>query len=237
MWTREDDIRSGKYARWRSRYRAHHHGSIEAGGGPPAIRRHGRHARCRRAREFLLIEGSNDRLRHPNQRRRHLVRTRVGLCGVRWPHAHGYAKEHFFAVAARKPARIRSSCGARCSRSTRAKLAVLNLAVEKLRPARRKRAAWPCITLTSHVVRADVTLNAMATFHVVASSAFDAARHHQESSARRWKAEWLGLSGILGEEWKLKDGAPVRLNETTTCAQPRCRSRSEHRAVDRPTRA
>ena len=226
MWTREDDIRSGKYRpmnvhRMTARI---NNGAIEAWGDRTAIQSimEGTPFLPPGAPDFSSIEGSNDiPYAIPNiSVDVHLVKSPVSVLWWRSVgHTHtAYAKEHFFDVAARKagkdPVELRRTLLANEPRQ----LGVLNLAIEKAGPAPAGKTRGVAVhhSFSSYVAEvADVTVNADGTFHVdrVVCAVDcgiviipDIVRSQMEGGIG------YGLSAILGEALTIKDGAPVQTN-------------------------
>jgi isoquinoline 1-oxidoreductase beta subunit len=226
MWTREDDIRSGKYrpmAVHRMTARVNN-GAIEAWGDRTAIQSimEGTPFLPPGAPDFSSIEGSNDiPYAIPNiSVDVHLVKNPVSVLWWRSVgHTHtAYAKEHFFDVAARKagkdPVELRRALLANHPRQ----LAVLNLAVEKAGPlpAGKTRGVAVHHSFSSYVAEvADVTVNADGTFHVdrvVCAVDCGIAINPDIIRSQMEGGVGYGLSAILGEAVTLKDGAPVQTN-------------------------
>jgi isoquinoline 1-oxidoreductase beta subunit len=226
MWTREDDIRSGKYRpmnvhRMTARI---NNGAIEAWGDRTAIQSimEGTPFLPPGAPDFTSIEGSNDIAYDiPNiSVDVHLVKNPVSVLWWRSVgHTHtAYAKEHFFDVAARKagkdPVELRRTLLAKHPRQ----LAVLNLAVEKAGPlpAGKTRGVAVHHSFSSYVAEvADVTVNADGTFHVDrVVCAVDCGIVINPDIVRSQMEGGIGygLSAILGEALTIKDGAPVQTN-------------------------
>jgi len=226
MWTREDDIRSGKYRpmnvhRMTARINK---GAIEAWSDRTAIQSimEGTPFLPPGTPDFSSIEGSNDiPYDIPNiSVDVHLVKNPVSVLWWRSVgHTHtAYAKEHFFDVAARKagkdPVELRRALLAKHPRQ----LAVLNLAVEKAGPvpAGKTRGVAVHHSFSSYVAEvADVTLNADGSFHVDrVVCAVDCGIVINPDIVRSQMEGGIGygLSAILGEQVTLKDGAPVQTN-------------------------
>lgn len=226
MWTREDDIRSGKYRpmnvhRMTARINK---GAIEAWGDRTAIQSimEGTPFLPPGVPDFSSIEGSNDIAYDiPNiSVDVHLVKNPVSVLWWRSVgHTHtAYAKEHFFDVAARKagkdPIELRRALLAKHPRQ----LAVLNLAVEKAGPvpAGKSRGVAVHHSFSSYVAEvADVTVNADGTFHVdrvVCAVDCGIAINPDIVRSQMEGGIGYGLSAILGEAVTLKDGAPVQTN-------------------------
>ncbi len=226
MWTREDDIRSGKYrpmAVHRMTARINN-GAIEAWGDRTAIQSimEGTPFLPPGTPDFSSIEGSNDIAYDiPNiSVDVHLVKNPVSVLWWRSVgHTHtAYAKEHFFDVAARKagkdPVELRRTLLAKHPRQ----LAVLNLAVEKAGPlpAGKTRGVAVHHSFSSYVAEvADVTINADGTFHVdrvVCAVDCGIAINPDIVRSQMEGGIGYGLSAILGEALTLTDGAPVQNN-------------------------
>lgn len=226
MWTREDDIRSGKYRpmnvhRMTARINK---GAIEAWGDRTAIQSimEGTPFLPPGTPDFSSIEGSNDiPYDIPNiSVDVHLVKNPVSILWWRSVgHTHtAYAKEHFFDVAARKagkdPVELRRTLLAKHPRQ----LAVLNLAVEKAGPvpAGKTRGVAVHHSFSSYVAEvADVTVNADGSFHVdrvVCAVDCGIVINPDIVRAQMEGGIGYGLSAILGEQVTLKDGAPVQTN-------------------------
>jgi isoquinoline 1-oxidoreductase beta subunit len=226
MWTREDDIRSGKYRpmnvhRMTARINK---GAIEAWGDRTAIQSimEGTPFLPPGTPDFSSIEGSNDIAYDiPNiSVDVHLVKNPVSVLWWRSVgHTHtAYAKEHFFDVAARKagkdPVELRRTLLAKHPRQ----LAVLNLAVEKAGPlpAGKTRGVAVHHSFSSYVAEvADVTVNSDGTFHVDrVVCAVDCGIVINPDIVRSQMEGGIGygLSAILGEALTIKDGAPVQTN-------------------------
>ncbi len=226
MWTREDDIRSGKYRpmnvhRMTARINK---GAIEAWGDRTAIQSimEGTPFLPPGTPDFSSIEGSNDiAYAIPNiSVDVHLVKHPVSVLWWRSVgHTHtAYAKEHFFDVAARKagkdPVELRRTLLAKDARQ----LGVLNLAVEKAGPlpAGKTRGVAVHHSFSSYVAEvADVTVNADGTFHVDrVVCAVDCGTVINPDIVRSQMEGGIGygLSAILGEALTIKDGAPVQSN-------------------------
>ncbi len=226
MWTREDDIRTGKYRpmnihRMTARV---NNGAIEAWGDRTAIQSimEGTPFLPPGAPDFSSIEGSNDiAYAIPNVSVDvHLVKNPVPILWWRSVgHTHtAYAKEHFFDVAARKagkdPVELRRALLAKEPRQ----LGVLNLAVEKAGPvpAGKSRGVAVHHSFSSYVAEvADVTVNADGTFHVdrvVCAVDCGTVINPDIVRAQMEGGIGYGLSAILGEALTIKDGAPVQSN-------------------------
>ena len=226
MWTREDDIRSGKYRpmnvhRMTARI---NNGAIEAWGDRTAIQSimEGTPFLPPGTPDFSSIEGSNDiAYAIPNiSVDVHLVKHPVSVLWWRSVgHTHtAYAKEHFFDVAARKagkdPVELRRALLVNEPRQ----LGVLNLAVEKAGPlpAGKTRGVAVHHSFSSYVAEvADVTVNADGTFHVdrvVCAVDCGIVINPDIVRAQMEGGIGYGLSAILGEALTIKDGAPVQSN-------------------------
>ena len=226
MWTREDDIRTGKYRpmnihRMTARV---NNGAIEAWGDRTAIQSimEGTPFLPPGTPDFSSIEGSNDiAYAIPNiSVDVHLVKNPVPILWWRSVgHTHtAYAKEHFFDVAARKagkdPIELRKQLLAKEPRQ----LGVLNLAVEKAGalPAGQTRGVAVHHSFSSYVAEvADVTVNADGTFkveRVVCAVDCGTVINPDVVRAQMEGGIGYGLSAILGEALTLKDGAPVQSN-------------------------
>jgi len=226
MWTREDDIRSGKYRpmnvhRMTARI---NNGAIEAWGDRTAIQSimEGTPFLPPGTPDFSSIEGSNDiPYAIPNiSVDVHLMKSPVSVLWWRSVgHTHtAYAKEHFFDVAARKagkdPVELRRALLAKEPRQ----LGVLNLAIEKAGPvpAGKTRGVAVHHSFSSYVAEvADVTVNADGTFHVDrVVCAVDCGIVINPDIVRSQMEGGIGygLSAILGEALTIKDGAPVQTN-------------------------
>lgn len=226
MWTREDDIRTGKYRpmnihRMTARV---NNGAIEAWGDRTAIQSimEGTPFLPPGTPDFSSIEGSNDiAYAIPNiSVDVHLVKNPVPVLWWRSVgHTHtAYAKEHFFDVVARKagkdPVALRRELLAKDARQ----LGVLNLAVEKAGPvpAGKTRGVAVHHSFSSYVAEvADVTVNADGTFHVdrvVCAVDCGTVINPDIVRAQMEGGIGYGLSAILGEALTIKDGAPVQSN-------------------------
>lgn len=226
MWTREDDIRSGKYRpmnvhRMTARI---NNGAIEAWSDRTAIQSimEGTPFLPPGTPDFSSIEGSND---IPYDIANisvdvHLVKSPVSVLWWRSVgHTHtAYAKEHFFDVAARKagkdPVELRRALLAKHPRL----LGVLNLAVDKAGPvpAGKTRGVAVHHSFSSYVAEvADVTVNADGSFQVdrvVCAVDCGIVINPDIVRAQMEGGIGYGLSAILGEQVTLKDGAPVQTN-------------------------
>jgi len=229
MWTREDDIRSGKYrpmAIHRMTARLNN-GAIEAWGDRTAIQSimAGTPFLPPGAADVSSIEGGFDiPYAMPNI-----------TADVHWPaspvsvlwwrsvgHTHtAYAKEHFFDVAAKKlgkdPVAYRRELLAAHPRL----LGVLNLAAEKAGwgtplPAGKFRGIAVHHSFSSYVAEvAEVSVAADGTFHVdrvVCAVDCGIVINPDIVRAQMEGGIGYGLSSILGEAVTLKDGAPVQTN-------------------------
>lgn len=226
MWTREDDIRTGKYRpmnvhRMTARV---NNGAIEAWGDRTAIQSimEGTPFLPPGAPDFSSIEGSNDiAYAIPNiSVDVHLVKNPVPVLWWRSVgHTHtAYAKEHFFDVVAKKagkdPIALRQELLAKEPRQ----LGVLNLAIEKAGPlpAGKTRGVAVHHSFSSYVAEvADVTVNADGTFHVdrvVCAVDCGTVINPDIVRAQMEGGIGYGLSAILGEALTIKDGAPVQSN-------------------------
>ena len=201
MWTREDDIRSGKYRpmnvhRMTARINK---GAIEAWGDRTAIQSimEGTPFLPPGTPDFSSIEGSNDIAYDiPNiSVDVHLVKNPVSVLWWRSVgHTHtAYAKEHFFDVAARKAGKDPVELRRDTARQASAPAGVLNLAVEKAAPCPpARRAALPCTTPSRPMSLKWPTSPStpMARSTSIASSArsIAASSSTPTSCARRWKA-------------------------------------------------
>jgi isoquinoline 1-oxidoreductase beta subunit len=225
MWTREDDIRSGKYRpmnihRMTARI---NNGAIEAWSDRTAIQSIMAGTLFDTGQpDFSAIEGSNDiAYAIPNiSVDVHFVKHPVPVLWWRSVgHTHtAYAKEHFFDVAARKagkdPVELRRTLLANDPRQ----LGVLNLAVEKAGPlpAGKTRGVAVHHSFSSYVAEvADVTVNADGTFHVdrvVCAVDCGIVINPDIVRAQMEGGIGYGLSAILGEALTIKDGAPEQTN-------------------------
>ena len=229
MWTREDDIRAGKYrpmAVHRMTARLNN-GAIEAWGDRTAIQSimAGTPFLPAGAPDLSSIEGGFD------------IPYAIAniTADVHWPtspvstlwwrsvgHTHtAYAKEHFFDVAARKlgkdPVAFRRELLAAHPRL----LGVLNLAAEKAGwdtplPAGKFRGVAVHHSFSSYVAEiAEVSIAADGTFHVdrvVCAVDCGIVINPDIVRAQMEGGIGYGLSAILGEQVTLKDGAPVQTN-------------------------
>jgi isoquinoline 1-oxidoreductase beta subunit len=229
MWTREDDIRAGKYrpmAVHRMTARLNK-GAIEAWGDRTAIQSimAGTPFLPAGAPDLSSIEGGFD------------IPYAIAniTADVHWPtspvstlwwrsvgHTHtAYAKEHFFDVAARKlgkdPVALRRELLAAHPRL----LGVLNLAAEKAGwdtplPAGKFRGVAVHHSFSSYVAEvAEVSVAADGTFHVdrvVCAVDCGIVINPDIVRAQMEGGIGYGLSAILGEQVTLKDGAPVQTN-------------------------
>jgi isoquinoline 1-oxidoreductase subunit beta len=229
MWTREDDIRSGKYrpmAVHRMTARLNK-GAIEAWGDRTAIQSimAGTPFLPAGAVDLSSIEGGFD------------IPYAISniTADVHWPtlpvsvlwwrsvgHTHtAYAKEHFFDVAAKKlgkdPVAYRRELLAAHPRL----LGVLNLAAEKAGwdtplPAGKFRGIAVHHSFSSYVAEvAEVSVKDDGTFHVdrvVCAVDCGIVINPDIVRAQMEGGIGYGLSSILGEAVTLKDGAPVQTN-------------------------
>jgi len=229
MWTREDDIRAGKYrpmAVHRMTARLNN-GAIEAWGDRTAIQSimAGTPFLPAGAPDLSSIEGGFD------------IPYAIAniTADVHWPtspvstlwwrsvgHTHtAYAKEHFLDVAARKlgkdPVAFRRELLAAHPRL----LGVLNLAAEKAGwdtplPAGKFRGVAVHHSFSSYVAEiAEVSIAADGTFHVdrvVCAVDCGIVINPDIVRAQMEGGIGYGLSAILGEQVTLKDGAPVQTN-------------------------
>ena len=229
MWTREDDIRAGKYrpmAVHRMTARLNN-GAIEAWGDRTAIQSimAGTPFLPAGAPDLSSIEGGFD------------IPYAIAniTADVHWPtspvstlwwrsvgHTHtAYAKEHFFDVAARKlgkdPVAFRRELLAAHPRL----LGVLNLAAEKAGwdtplPAGKFRGVAVHHSFSSYVAEiAEVSIAADGTFHVdrvVCAVDCGIVINPDIVRAQMEGGIGYGLSAIFGEQVTLKDGAPVQTN-------------------------
>jgi isoquinoline 1-oxidoreductase beta subunit len=226
MWTREDDIRTGKYRpmnvhRMTARV---NNGAIEAWGDRTAIQSimEGTPFLPPGTPDFSSIEGSNDiAYAIPNiSVDVHLVKNPVPVLWWRSVgHTHtAYAKEHFFDVVAKKmgkdPIELRRQLLAKEPRQ----LGVLNLAVEKAGPlpAGKTRGVAVHHSFSSYVAEvADVTVKPDGTFtvdRVVCAVDCGIVINPDIVRAQMEGGIGYGLSAILGEQLTLKDGAPAQSN-------------------------
>jgi isoquinoline 1-oxidoreductase beta subunit len=229
MWTREDDIRSGKYrpmAVHRMAARLNN-GGIEYWGDSTAIQSimEGTPFLPPGAVDTSSIEGGFDiPYAIPNIAVDvHLLKQPTSVLWWRSVgHTHtAYAKEHFFDVAAKKlgkdPVAYRRELLAAHPRL----LGVLNLAVEKAGwdtplPAGKFRGVAVHHSFSSYVAEvAEVSVAADGTFHVDrVVCAVDCGIVINPDIVRSQMEGGIGygLSAILGEQLTLKDGAPVQTN-------------------------
>jgi isoquinoline 1-oxidoreductase beta subunit len=226
MWTREDDIRAGKYRpmnihRMTARINK---GAIEAWGDRTAIQSimEGTPFLPPGTPDFSAIEGSNDiPYAIPNiSVDVHFVKHPVPVLWWRSVgHTHtAYAKEHFFDVVARKagkdPVALRRELLAKHPRQ----LAVLNLAVEKAGPvpAGASRGVAVHYSFSSYVAEvADVTVKPDGAFsvdRVVCAVDCGTVINPDIVRAQMEGGIGYGLSAIVGEALTIKDGAPVQTN-------------------------
>ena len=226
MWTREDDIRSGKYRpmnvhRMTARM---NNGAIEAWGDRTAIQSimEGTPFLPPGAPDFSSIEGSNDiAYAIPNVSVDvHLVKNPVPVLWWRSVgHTHtAYAKEHFFDVAAKKAGKDPVALRRNCLRSSRASLACSTSPSRRPAPlpAGKTRGVAVHHSFSSYVAEvADVTVNADGTFHVdrvVCAVDCGIVINPDIVRAQMEGGIGYGLSAILGEALTIKDGAPVQSN-------------------------
>ena len=229
MWTREDDIRTGKYRpmsihRMTARVNK---GAIEAWGDRTAIQSimEGTPFLPPGAVDTSSIEGGFDiPYAIPNiSADLHLVKAPTPVLWWRSVgHTHtAYAKEHFFDVAAKKagkdPVAYRRELLAKEPRL----LGVLNLAAEKAGwdtplPAGKFRGVAVHHSFSSYVAEvAEVSVAADGTFkvdRVVCAVDCGIVINPDIVRAQMEGGIGYGLSAILGEALTLKDGAPVQTN-------------------------
>lgn len=226
MWTREDDIRSGKYRPMNIHRMAArlNKGTIEAWSDRTVIQSimEGTPLMPPGQPDFSAIEGSNDiAYAIPNiSVDVHFARNPVPVLWWRSVgHTHtAYAKEHFFDVLARRmgkdPIALRRTLLAKSARQ----LGVLNLAVEKAGALKAGRSRGVAVhhSFSSYVAEvADVTVGAEGGFHVdrvVCAVDCGLVINPDIVRAQMEGAVGFGLSAILGEALTLKDGAPVQSN-------------------------
>jgi isoquinoline 1-oxidoreductase subunit beta len=229
MWTREDDIRSGKYrpmALHRMTARINK-GAIEAWGDRTAIQSimAGSPFLPPGAPDLSSIEGGFD-IPYAIPNIHADVHWPVSPVTVLWwrsvGHTHtAYAKEHFLDVAAKKagkdPLELRRELLAGSPRL----LAVLNLAAEKAGwrtplEAGRSRGVAVHSSFSSYVAEvAEVTVKPDGTFsvdRVVCAVDCGLAINPDIVRAQMEGGIGYGLSSILNEALMLKDGAPVQTN-------------------------
>ena len=229
MWTREDDIRSGKY-RPMSIHRMSarlNKGAIEAWGDRTAIQSimEGTFFLPPGTPDFSAIEGSNDiQYAIPNiSVDVHFMESPVSVLWWRSVgHTHtAYAKEHFLDVLAKKlgkdPVAYRRELLAKEPRL----LGVLNLAAEKAGwgtplPPGKTRGVAVHHSFSSYVAEvAEVTVKEDGTFSVDrVVCAVDCGTVINPDIVRSQMEGGIGygLSAILGEALTIKDGAPVQSN-------------------------
>jgi len=229
MWTREDDIRSGKYRpmtvhRMTARIDG---GKLEAWGDRTAIQSimEGTPFAVPGQVDTSSIEGGHDiPYAIPNiSVDVHLVKQPTSVLWWRSVgHTHtAYAKEHFFDVVARKlgkdPVEYRRELLASHPRL----LGVLNLAAEKAGwntplPAGKFRGVAVHHSFSSYVAEvAEISVAADGTFHVdrvVCAVDCGIVINPDIVRAQMEGGIGYGLSSILGEALTLKDGAPVQSN-------------------------
>lgn len=229
MWTREDDIRSGKYrpmAVHRMTARLNR-GAIEAWGDRTAIQSimAGTPFLPAGAADLSSIEGGFD-IPYAISNITADVHWPTSPVSVLWwrsvGHTHtAYAKEHFFDVAAKKlgkdPVAYRRELLAAHPRL----LGVLNLAAEKAGwdtplPAGKFRGIAVHNSFSSYVAEvAEVSVRDDGTFHVdrvVCAVDCGIVINPDIVRAQMEGGIGYGLSSILGEAVTLKDGAPVQTN-------------------------
>ena len=229
MWTREDDIRSGKYrpmAVHRMTARLNRD-AIEAWGDRTAIQSimAGTPFMPAGAADLSSIEGGFD-IPYAISNITADVHWPTSPVSVLWwrsvGHTHtAYAKEHFFDVAAKKlgkdPVAYRRELLAAHPRL----LGVLNLAAEKAGwdtplPARKFRGIAVHHSFSSYVAEvAEVSVKDDGTFHVdrvVCAVDCGIVINPDIVRAQMEGGIGYGLSSILGEAVTLKDGAPVQTN-------------------------
>ena len=229
MWTREDDIRSGKYRpmtvhRMTARIDG---GKLEAWGDRTAIQSimEGTPFAVPGQVDTSSIEGGHDiAYAIPNiSVDVHLVKQPTSVLWWRSVgHTHtAYAKEHFFDVVARKlgkdPVEYRRELLASHPRL----LGVLNLAAEKAGwntplPAGKFRGVAVHHSFSSYVAEvAEISVAADGAFHVdrvVCAVDCGIVINPDIVRAQMEGGIGYGLSSILGEALTLKDGAPVQSN-------------------------
>ncbi len=229
MWTREDDIRSGKYrpmALHRMTARLNRD-AIEAWGDRTAIQSimAGTPFMPAGAADLSSIEGGFD-IPYAISNITADVHWPTSPVSVLWwrsvGHTHtAYAKEHFFDVAAKKlgkdPVAYRRELLAAHPRL----LGVLNLAAEKAGwdtplPAGKFRGIAVHHSFSSYVAEvAEVSVKDDGTFHVdrvVCAVDCGIVINPDIVRAQMEGGIGYGLSSILGEAVTLKDGAPVQTN-------------------------
>ncbi|MEQ1608750.1 MAG: xanthine dehydrogenase family protein molybdopterin-binding subunit [Hyphomonadaceae bacterium] len=229
MWTREDDIRSGKY-RPMSIHRMSarlNKGAIEAWADRTAIQSimEGTFFLPPGTPDFSAIEGSNDiQYAIPNiSVDVHFMKSPVSVLWWRSVgHTHtAYAKEHFLDVLAKKlgkdPVAYRRELLAKEPRL----LGVLNLAAEKAGwgsplPPGKTRGVAVHHSFSSYVAEiAEVTVKEDGTFsvdRVVCAVDCGTVINPDIVRAQMEGGIGYGLSAILGEALTIKDGAPVQSN-------------------------
>lgn len=229
MWTREDDIRSGKYRpmavhRMTARING---GKLEAWGDRTAIQSimEGTPFAVPGQVDTSSIEGGHDiPYAIPNiSVDVHLVKQPASVLWWRSVgHTHtAYAKEHFFDVVAKKlgkdPVEYRRELLANHPRL----LGVLNLAAEKAGwntplPTGKFRGVAVHHSFSSYVAEvAEISVAADGTFHVdrvVCAVDCGIVINPDIVRAQMEGGIGYGLSSILGEALTLKDGAPVQSN-------------------------
>ena len=229
MWTREDDIRSGKY-----RPMAVHRmtarldkGAIEAWGDRTAIQSimAGTPFLPAGAADLSSIEGGFD-IPYAISNITADVHWPTSPVSVLWwrsvGHTHtAYAKEHFFDVAARKLGRDPVAYRRELLAAHPRLLGVLNLAAEKAGwdtplPAGKFRGIAVHHSFSSYVAEvAEVSVRDDGTFHVdrvVCAVDCGIVINPDIVRAQMEGGIGYGLSAILGEAVTLQDGAPVQTN-------------------------
>jgi isoquinoline 1-oxidoreductase beta subunit len=229
MWTREDDIRSGKYRpmtvhRMTARING---GKLEAWGDRTAIQSimEGTPFAVPGQVDTSSIEGGHDiAYAIPNiSVDVHLVKQPTSVLWWRSVgHTHtAYAKEHFFDVVAKKLGKDPVAYRRELLASHPRLLGVLNLAAEKAGwdtplPAGKFRGVAVHHSFSSYVAEvAEVSVAADGTFHVDrVVCAVDCGIVINPDIVRSQMEGGIGygLSSILGEAVTLKDGAPVQSN-------------------------
>jgi isoquinoline 1-oxidoreductase beta subunit len=229
MWTREDDIRTGKYRpmnihRMTARVNK---GAIEAWGDRTAIQSimDGTPFATPGQPDFSAIEGSNDiPYAIPNiSVDVHFVKNPVPVLWWRSVgHTHtAYAKEHFLDVLAKKIGKDPLELRRTLLTSEPRLLGVLNLAAEKAGwgtplPAGRTRGVAVHKSFNSYVAEvAEVTVKPDGTFsvdRVVCAVDCGIAVNPDIVRSQMEGGIGYGLSAILNEALTLKDGAPVQTN-------------------------
>ncbi len=229
MWTREDDIRSGKYrpmAIHRMTARINK-GAIEAWGDRTAIQSimAGTPFLPAGAPDLSSIEGGFD-IPYAIPNIAADVHWPISPVSVLWwrsvGHTHtAYAKEHFFDVAAKKAGKDPLELRRELLASSPRLLAVLNLAAEKAGwgtplEAGRSRGLAVHHSFSSYVAEvAEVTVKPDGTFSVdriVCAVDCGIAVNPDIVRAQMEGGIGYGLSAILNEQLTLKDGAPVQTN-------------------------